>query len=681
MTPVPRARVSVQELQAAGLVLLRVAWPPLVLAGAASVAANAGSMRRSARVPCPTGCFLTPADVSSLRASGVTVDVAATWGVVLFLSFAVVWLVVALLVYWRAGKTPIGLSTAYFLAALPLSFVLSAAAANTPWSSLTSLLGLVMNAAAGLFLYTFPDGRFAPTWTVWLWLTGMVAYVIRTFLGVHALDVIAFPAFILGGIAVQAYRYRRVSTAEQRQQTRWVVTGTAVALLAFASLAGPLALGWNPHGVALIGLWTTVFVLLTLIPLSIASALLRSQLWGVEPVVNRTLVYALLAAMLIGLYISVVAAAGALFQRSFDPLLAGVAAAVVAVLFQPVHTGLRRGVNRLIYGSRDDPYRVMSELGHRIGLATGPEATLKAIVTTVAAALRLPYVAIDLDGGGVVASSTAVPLGQAQSWPLSHQQITFGRLLVSPRSGESLSPVDRRLLGDLAVQVSIAARAVLAQAALQKAREDLVMAREEERRRLRRDLHDGLGATLAALTLKAGSARSLVDAEPADAKRLLRETERDLHTAVGEVRRVVDGMRPAALDERGLLNAIDELAGGYTGLNEGLSVTIESEGAFEDLPAATELAAYRIVQEALANASRHSRGSICHVRLVKDNALQIEVSDDGIGLNGLGPRGVGLTSMRERAEELGGTCRVDSTPGGGVKISASLPVRTAAHER
>jgi hypothetical protein len=148
----------------------------------------------------------------------------------------------------------------------------------------------------------------------------------------------------------------------QRQQTRWVVTGTAVAILAFASLAGPLSFGWNPHGVALLGLWTTVFVLLTLIPLSIASALLRSELWGVEPVVNRTLVYTLLAAILIGLYVSVVAAAGALFQRSLYPLLA---AAVVAVLFQPVHIGLRRGVNTLLYGSRDDPYRVMSELNER----------------------------------------------------------------------------------------------------------------------------------------------------------------------------------------------------------------------------------------------------------------------------------------------------------------------------
>lgn len=661
--------------QPAWLVSLRIAWPPLVLAGAASIAANVSPMLSGARVPCTAGCLLTPADVSSLRASGVTVDIAATWGVVLFLSFAVVWLAVALLVYWRAGKTPIGLCTAYFLAALPLSFVLSAATAGSPWSSITSLLSLVMDAAAGLFLYTFPDGRFAPRWTVWLWLTGTLAYAVRTFLGVHAVDVIAFPVFLLGGIAVQAYRYRRVSSAEQRQQTRWVVTGTAVALLAFGSLAGPLSLGWNPHGVALFGLWTTVFVLLTLIPLSIASALLRSQLWGVEPVVNRTLAYTLLAAMLIGLYISVVAAAGAFFQRSFDPLVAGVAAAVVAVLFQPVHMGLRRGVNRLLYGSRDDPYRVMSELGHRIGLAVGSEATLEAIVRTVAAALRLPYVAIDLDEGGVVASSGGAPVGKAQSWPLSHQQIPFGRLLVSPRSGESLSPVDRRLLGDLAAQVSIAARAVIAQAALQKAREDLVIAREEERRRLRRDLHDGLGATLAALTLKAGSARSLVDADPADAKRLLREAERDLHEAVGEVRRVVDGMRPAALDERGLLPALEDLASGYTGPNEGLRVTIECQGAFDDLPAATQLAAYRIVQEALANAIRHSRGSRCHVRLVKDRALQIEVLDDGIGLNGLGRQGVGLSSMRERAEELGGTCRVDSSGGRGVKISASLPIR------
>jgi signal transduction histidine kinase len=666
--------VSVRELQAAWLLPLRIAWPPLVLAGAVALAENVGRLRTGARVPCSSGCFLTPSDVSSLKASGVTVDMAATWGVVLFLSFAVVWLAVAILVYWRAGGTPIGLCTAYFLAALPLSFVLSAAAAGTSWFPFTSLLSLIMDAAAGLFLYTFPDGRFAPRWTAWLWLIGVVAYALRISLGVHDLDLIAFPGFLLGGIAVQVYKYRRVSTTEQRQQTRWVIIGTAVALLAFGSLAGPLSLGWNPHGVAVLGLWTTVFVLLTLIPLSIASALLRSQLWGVEPLVTRTLVYTLLAAILIGVYISVVAVAGAVFQRSFDPLVAAAAAAVVAVVFQPLQVGLRRAVNRLLYGSRDDPYRVMSELGHRIGLAVGSEATLQVIVKTVAAALRLPYVAIDLVEGGVVASSTAAPPGQTQDWPLLHQQIPFGRLLVSPRSGESLSPVDRRLLSDLAVQVSIAARAVIDQVALQKARADLVMAREEERRRLRRDLHDGLGATLAALILKAGSARSLVDADPTDAKRLLREAERDLHEAVGEVRRVVDGMRPAPLDERGLLPAIEDLADGYTG-SEGWAVTIESDGAMDDLPAATELAAYRIVQEALANAVRHSRGSRCHVRLLKDGALQIEVSDNGVGFNGLVRRGVGLSSMRERAEELGGTCRVDSMPGSGVKILASLPIR------
>lgn len=147
--------------------------------------ANVGLLLSGARVPCTAGCLLTPADVSSLKASGVTVDMAATWGVVLFMSFAVVWLAVALFVYWKAGKTPIGLFTAYFLAALPLSFVLSAAAAGTRWSPLTSLLSLVMDAAAGLFLYTFPDGRFAPRWTVWLWLTGTLAYAVRTFLGVH----------------------------------------------------------------------------------------------------------------------------------------------------------------------------------------------------------------------------------------------------------------------------------------------------------------------------------------------------------------------------------------------------------------------------------------------------------------------------------------------------------------
>jgi signal transduction histidine kinase len=211
---------------------------------------------------------------------------------------------------------------------------------------------------------------------------------------------------------------------------------------------------------------------------------------------------------------------------------------------------------------------------------------------------------------------------------------------------------------------------------LQRSRERLVVAREEERRRIRRDLHDGLGPMLASLTLKLDVASDMVGDKPA-ARALLRDLKDQTQTAITDIRGLVYALRPPALDDLGLVAALREEAEQY-GLS-GLDVSFDAPQTLPPLPAAVEVAIYRIAQEALTNVARHANARQCTVRLILSNDLaELEVSDDGQGLAPSSGRGVGLGSMRERAEELGGTCFVESPPAGGTRLRATVPLTLGA---
>jgi signal transduction histidine kinase len=245
------------------------------------------------------------------------------------------------------------------------------------------------------------------------------------------------------------------------------------------------------------------------------------------------------------------------------------------------------------------------------------------------------------------------------------------------RPGEStFSAADRRLLADLARQAGVAVSTVRLTADLQRSRERLVTAREEERRRLRRDLHDGLGAQLAGLTVQTGVLRTLIPKDPAAAEALAGELRGELRTAIADIRRLVHGLRPPALDELGLVGALQRLAERCGTDGSGLRVEVDVPAGLPALPAAIEVAAYRIAQEALTNVVRHSGARTCCVRLATDtDGLVLEVTDDGAGLPaaGLVP-GVGLSSMRERAAETGGSCEIGAGPDGGTRVLARLPL-------
>jgi signal transduction histidine kinase len=293
-------------------------------------------------------------------------------------------------------------------------------------------------------------------------------------------------------------------------------------------------------------------------------------------------------------------------------------------------------------------------------------------VSTVREALRLPYVAIQVAGEPHPAA-VGDPPAATETLPLLHHGGPVGELVLGLRPGENaFSAADRRLLGDLARQAGVAVSTVRLTRDLQRSRERLVAAREEERRRLRRDLHDGLGAQLAGLTVQTGVLRGLIPRDTQAAGELAGELREELRTAIADIRRLVHGLRPPALDELGLVGALQRLADGIgTG---GLRIAVDVPAELPPLPAAVEVAAYRVVQEALTNVVRHAdAGSAC-VRLgVGPETLTVEVIDDGNGLPVDPVAGVGLASMRERAAEMGGTCRVEGAPEGGTRVLAVLP--------
>jgi signal transduction histidine kinase len=303
------------------------------------------------------------------------------------------------------------------------------------------------------------------------------------------------------------------------------------------------------------------------------------------------------------------------------------------------------------------------------------------VVETIAGALRLPYAAIEL-GHGDDLEPVAIygrEVGEPLPVPLVYQAEPIGRLLLGPRApGEPFSPADRRLLADLAGPVAMAASAVQLTGDLQRSRQRLVTALEEERRRLRRDLHDGLGPTLAGVTLEIGAARNLLGRDPAAADALLVRLQAETKAATAEIRRVVYGLRPPALDELGLVAALRKHAQGVGLGDQGVEVAVQAPDDLGGLPAAVEVAAYRIVLEALTNVRRHAHARRCQVHLGLDGGLRLEVRDDGRGLPVDPPLGVGLVSMRERAAELGGWCTVGPAPGQGTSVQAWLPVTTHA---
>ncbi|WP_433373144.1 sensor histidine kinase [Streptosporangium sp. CA-115845] len=462
--------------------------------------------------------------------------------------------------------------------------------------------------------------------------------------------------------AVMVHRYR-VADPDRRAQIRWLMWAALVDM--FVLLLGYMLP--SELSVAMLGL------AIALTSSAVVVAVTKYRLYGIDRLLSATALYGILAALVILVDIVVFTAVGTVLDERNAALAA---LAIVAAVYIPLRTWLMRVVRRLVRGSREDPYATVSTLAKRLELATDPDEQLIAVARTLADAFRLSYVRVEIERprGRRSVVEYGSPRGPSVSLPVAYRAELVGRLVLCRTD---LTERDQQLLGDLVRQAAAAARASELSTDLQRIRAQLVVAREEERRRLRRDLHDGLGPNLGAVALRIETARNLTRTSPAEAERILDQTAAEVATVMADIRQIVHDLRPPALDELGLLRAVRQQADRFR--PSGLEVVVTGDEALGVLPAAVEVAAYRIVSEALANVVRHACASRCDIALsVNEGVLDVLVRDDGAGIGVDVIAGVGMFSLRERAAELGGDCEIICPADGGTLVRARLPLEQAA---
>jgi signal transduction histidine kinase len=564
-----------------------------------------------------------------------------------------------------------------------------------PLNTLFNISGLLSQAFFSIALLTFPDGKFKPRYLVWICLLLSCVYLFSR-LAIPDITTpghIWYPAgvaasFLANGLKIFIiyYRYLRVLTPSQRIQIRWIIYGYVIA---FALHIGFGALyGWNPtlnikyDPTYLIGLQIITALSFFVFNTTFVIAIVRYQLFDIDLIINRTIVYTLLTVFIAGIYVGIVSLFGTLFQGETNS--AGVsllATGIVATSFQGLRDGLQRGVNRLMFGQRDEPLRVLQQLGQQLKSAVTPQELLENAAQTIATTIKVPFVAIHIQyaQANILQAAAGISRTPTLDFPLVYQNERVGVLVIGQRSpNEALSLADQAILENIAQQMSAVVHNVRLLAELQHSRERLVTAREEERRRLRRDLHDGLGPALASQTLKIDAALDLLNIDPAEVAQLLTDVKTQSQTLVADVRRLVYELRPPALDEIGLAAALSGAIMQMRTAEKGLYFLIDSPDSLPELPAAVEVAAYRITMEAVTNVVKHAAARQCRIKIGLHNQpaeLRLTIEDDGKGFSAPMTSGIGLHSMRERAEELGGKFSLHHLAAGGTQVMVTLPIQ------
>ena len=535
-----------------------------------------------------------------------------------------------------------------------------------------------------LFFYLFPTGRFSSMVT-----TGL-AMLLGLSMGLGLLDRLLLPwnlprslyisvgmFWMSTGVAALTYRYRR-SDVFQRQQIRWIVWGAGASAigLSLQILPSLFDLDASTRVIYDFLLYPLGQILKACLPLSIAFAILRYRLWNIDLILNRVLVYGSLSVLTMLGYLATIFVLHVLFTGLSNPVISFLATGVVALLFEPLRQRLQRGVNRWMYGERDDPYAVLSRLVRTLESTLSTNEILSSLAETISHSLKIPYVAIwlDEDTKDTLAATSGEETMDLVSFPLVYQGETIGRLDVAHRApGEKFSEADLRLIENIAQQAGAAAQTVRLHAELIRSRAQIVSEREDERLRIRRDLHDELGPQLAAQGLKLAAAQQVIHTKPEKADSLVGEVIHESKQTVADVRRLVHGLRPPALDQLGLVEAIRDMARHHsTGL--AMEISVPADG-LPNLPAAVEVNAYRILLEAWNNALKHAQASCFIIKFnVEQDMLVISIEDDGLGMPKEFRAGVGLRSMRARAQEIGGELRVEPVQPHGTSITAKLPL-------
>jgi two-component system, NarL family, sensor kinase len=534
----------------------------------------------------------------------------------------------------------------------------------------------------------FPDGRLPSSrWRGLLWFDGVLAAVLlfSTLFAMHLLDfrqrdnptalpgaagdvataagmaiVLVAPTSLLAALAFES-RLRHSSDPREQRVLRdvrpavWLIVASWLGCLVLGVVGGDTITALPVEAVGMAALGVACWV-----------AVRRHGLFDARLVIRRGLVYGALTVCVAVVYVVIAASLAAFGAASH--VATPIALAVGIAVAVPLRDRLQRAANRLVFGLRDDPYATFVRLGDQLETTAAGDGVLRAAARSVRETLRLGYVGVRL-GDEVIADAGRQGRGPREEIPLIYTGETIGALLVEPAENDDPpGPEQRSLLTGIARQLAAAARATALSRDLVTSRERLVAATEEERRRLRRDLHDGLGPTLSSAVLGLSRAHSLLVTHPEAAARQLDVLTAQIQEAVAEVRRLVYGLRPPALDELGLMGALDEQARSLG------PITVRGPVQPLTLSAAVEVAAYRIATEAMMNAVRHARASSVTVDVHFDDCLHLEIADDGVGLPTEYRAGVGITSMRERASELGGSCTIECRHPTGTLVRAVVPL-------
>lgn len=599
-----------------------------------------------------------------------------------------------LLIYWTTDSTPFDFLTNPEFT--PLYVVFRAPILILRASALPLVLALLL---------TFPDGYFLPKWTRWL----LLGYSLLTLLYLLFPDlptntiygstwrrtpalsfVVAIIPFCIG-IYSQVRRYR-TAKSDQRNQLKWTVLGMVIMVVGVMLYYGVYALYdpsndriQEPLTVITLELVRQFIQLLLAVILPIVCfmiAIFRYRLWSADPVINRVLVYTAFVGIISLIYFVSITVIGLMFS-TINFTVSVPVTIFILLIFQPLRERIQRTVDQLMFGDRANPYVVLTQFDAQVQSGETTDSVLGTIAQMLAQTLKVPSVSIALQSSGEKTKVAAVYGRVSESQRLSrftmrYREVHVGEIMLYQDIGDrSLSPTERQLVETVARQTALAVHTLELNSALQQSRQHIVAAREEERRRIRRDLHDGLGPTLAAHTLKVGKARRLMAQNPQTADEILGDLESDLGVSLAEIRRLVAALRPPVLDQLGLVGAVREFIYplSIVGESDGTLFTLDTPQPLPPLPAAVEVAAYRIITEALTNVIRHARAATCSVVMNEDEGvLQVTITDDGIGLSESIRYGVGFNSMRERAEEIGGAIEFIAAEPCGTQIRLRLPL-------
>jgi signal transduction histidine kinase len=476
----------------------------------------------------------------------------------------------------------------------------------------------------------------------------------------RTLALLAIPA----SFVVLLVRARRADS-EERRQLSWLlwagmVTAICCVLLLFSvnGVLGSIALA----------------VIITVTSASVAIGIARPGLGDVDALVAGTLTFSAVAGVMLALDLAVLALVTGLIGERLSQQEVTVLVLLLAVTaYGPLRSAIGGVVRRSLFGRRADRYDVVSGFAARLEEAESVEGQVPVLASAVARAFKVPYARVEvaLPGGGSVAADHGTPTREVQEVEIAYRGEQVGRLVLPQQGVRSLlSRRDRDLLVDLVRQAAVAVRAGLLAREVQESRERLVISREEDRRRIRRDLHDGLGPVLGGVAMRLDAAGNAIERDPDSARTLVRTARTEVAEALDDVRRLVHDLRPPALDDLGLAAALAQQADRARGA---VAVDLDT-GDLGAMPAAVEVAVLRIVSEALTNVVRHAGASRARVVVSQEpTAVVVTVADDGRGIGPDVVAGVGLLSLRERAEELGGQCEVHCPASGGTTVRAVLP--------